>query len=136
LYLQFGHGMMEHTVKLLDAWGGGGVILSPRDLEASQLVRVAAQAGKLGAEPLLDAQCYLHDADHERLTKHAYWQTYRACSTANLLTGSGARDVTAKLRVLSRALGVRRHILPGLLAQAVTEDWFLIHERFIEAGIQ
>jgi hypothetical protein len=126
--------MMDHTVTLLEEWGGGGVILSPRDLEEDQLARVAAQVSEVGAEPLLDPQCYLHDADHRRLTAHTYWKTYKACSTANLVSGSGARAVVAKLRELNRTLGVRRHILPGLLGPAVTEDWFVVHERFLEAG--
>ena len=91
---------------------------------------------KLGAEPLLDPQCYLRDADHARLTKHGYWQTYKARTTSNLLSGSGARDVTARLGALSRAIRAPRHILPGLLAASVSEDWFQIHERFIEAGLQ
>lgn len=136
LYLQFGFGMMDHTSKLLEAWGGGGVILSPRDLEETQLRRVAAQASKLGAEPLLDPQCYMRDADHERLTKHGYFQTYQSSSTANLLSGSGARDVIARLRDLSRSIGATRHILPGLLARSVDEAWFLIHEQFIDAATQ
>jgi hypothetical protein len=88
----------------------------------------------VGAEPLRDPQCYMHDADHARLTQHAYWKAYRASSTANLLSGSGARQVIAKLRELNHALEVPRHILPGLLAHPVDEDWFLIHERFIEAA--
>lgn len=134
LYLQFGYGMMDHTMTLLKEWGGGGVILSPRDLEESQMIRVASAVKSLGAEPLLDPQCYLRDADHARLTNHRYWQTYQACSTATLLGGSGARDVSASLGMLNRALGVRRHILPGLLAQPISEDWFLVHERFIDAG--
>lgn len=128
--------MMDHTVTLLKEWGGGGVILSPRDLEESQLIKTAMAVTLRGAEPLLDPQCYLRDADHARLTQHRYWQTYQASSTANLLSGSGARGVVASLRVLSRAIGAGRHILPGLLAQPVNEDWFLVHERFIEAGDQ
>jgi hypothetical protein len=51
LYLQFGYGMMDHTISLLRTWGGGGVILSPRDLKQGQLIRVAGQARELGAEP-------------------------------------------------------------------------------------
>ena len=89
-----------------------------------------------GAEPLLDPQCYVRDADYARLTQHRYWQTYRACSTSNLLTGSGARDVIASLSELDRALGITRHILPGLLAQPVSNDWFRVQEQFVEAGIQ
>jgi hypothetical protein len=37
LFLQFGFGMMEHCRVLVDEWGGGTVILSPRDLNETQL---------------------------------------------------------------------------------------------------
>jgi hypothetical protein len=134
--LQFGHGMIDHSAILLRAWGGGGVILSPRDLKPSQLGRVAKEARSAGAEPLLDPQCYVHDADHARLTQHDYWKAYRASSTANLLSGLGARQVIATLRALNNALELPRHILPGLLARPVNDDWFAIHERFIEAAHQ
>ena len=89
LYLQFGHGMMDHTARLLKAWGGGAVVLSPRDLKPSQLGRVAKDARSVGAEPLLDPQCYMHDADHAGLTQHAYWKAYRASSFRCLVGRSG-----------------------------------------------
>ena len=136
LYLQFGHGMMDHTAKLLRAWRGGGVILSPRDLEPAQLIKTALVADEAGAEVLLDPQCYVRDADHARLTSHGYWETYKKCSTASLIGGSGARDVVAALGSLSRALQARQHILPGLLAAPVDDDWFTVHENFIDAAIQ
>lgn len=43
LYLQFGHGMMEHSRHLVRSWGGGTVILSPRDLERKQLVKLSEE---------------------------------------------------------------------------------------------
>ncbi|MCP4545374.1 MAG: hypothetical protein GY835_02770 [bacterium] len=135
-YLQFGHGMIEHCRRLLGAWRGGGVILSPRDLIEDQLERVAADARRAGAEPLLDPQCYLHDADHHRLTQHQYWQVYQARSTASLLSGSGARDLIRELGGLSRRLRVERNILPGLLARPVDDSWLSLHEVIIEAGAE
>lgn len=131
LYLQFGFGMMAHANELLDRWRGGGVILSPRDLEATQLVRMASDARKARAEVLLDPQCYAHDADHQRLTRHDYWKIYQANSTAALLTGPGIDAVLQELARLATSLGVQRHILPGLLASEVNEDWLGYHEHVI-----
>jgi hypothetical protein len=136
LYLQFGHGMKKLSRELLDAWSGGGVFLSPRDLDQGQLEQVADAARKAGAEPLLDPQCYVHDADHHRLTEHDYWRKYKAHSTSSLLTGTGCGEVCHELGKLNRHLGVSRHIVPGLLAQPVDRDWLALHEQLIGAARQ
>src|SRR5689334_11376800 len=74
LYLQFGYGMMDHCRSLLSAWGGGTVILSPRDLRHEQLVRLASEIiDTPNGAVLVDPQFYLPHADHERLVAHAYW---------------------------------------------------------------
>jgi len=75
LYLQFGHGMMAHTVELISNWGTGGVILSPRDMTEPQMVRTAEQVKEAGGAVLLDPQCYAYDCDHARLLSHVYWRT-------------------------------------------------------------
>ena len=134
LYLQFGHGMMGLCRELLNAWRAGGVILSPRDLTEDQLARTAADAHAAGAEALLDPQCYVHDADHHRLTKHPYWKVFKSRSTTSLVSGSGARELVRELARLSRGLGVQRHILPGLLARPVDENWLSLHEVIAETG--
>jgi hypothetical protein len=126
--------MMGHTEELLKKWGGGTVILSPRDLEDAQLVKMAEKARKAGGEALLDPQCFLRDADHHRLTKHEYWKTYKACSTSNILTGNGARNLLKTLGELDRRLKLERHILPGLMASEVDKDWLGFHEQMIQAG--
>ena len=41
LHLQFGYGMMDHCRHLVKSWSGGTVILSPRDLERKQLVKLS-----------------------------------------------------------------------------------------------
>lgn len=134
LYLQFGHGMKKLSRDLLDAWRGGGVFLSPRDLDQVQLEQVAKAAHKAGAEPLLDPQCYVHDADHHRLTGHDYWRKYQAHSTGSLLTGTGCGEVLHELGELNRHLGLSRHIVPGLLANPVDRDWLTLHEQLIGAA--
>lgn len=132
MYLQFGWGMMALAKKLLNEWKNSGIILSPRDLEPDQLVRTAKEAQEAGAEVLFDPQCFAHDADHDRLTGHDYWKVYRANSTGALLSGSGVDAVLKELAVLARAMGVTRHILPGMLAERVDDDWLSLHEQVIE----
>ena len=136
LYLQFGHGMMALSEELISLWGEGTVILSPRDLNEDQLERMAGRVSAAGGSALLDPQCYLHDADHERLTTHDYWVTYRGCSTGTLISGSGAKKLLEALGRLDRKLGLARHILPGMLAQQVDDDWFAIHENIVSAAQQ
>lgn len=136
LYLQFGYGMMGISGELLKEWGGGVVILSPRDLETGQMVNMAENARKAGGEVLLDPQCFLRDADHDRLTRHEYWRTYKGCSTSSILTGTGARKLLQRLGALDRTLKVKRHIVPGLLATAVDSDWLTFHEQMIQAALK
>jgi hypothetical protein len=72
-FLQFGYGMMEHCRSLIREWGGGTVILSPRDLTDEQLRRLSRELRSLGGKVLLDPQFYLPHADHQRLCSHSYW---------------------------------------------------------------
>jgi hypothetical protein len=136
LYLQFGYGMMEHTAKLLEEWGDGGVILSPRDLEHAQLGKVATRAHALGAEVLLDPQCFVRDADHYRLVEHDYFKVYQQCSTGSILTGDGAQKVVDAVAGLAETLQTTRFVIPGLLASQIDEDWFRFHEQLIDAAVK
>jgi len=47
LHLQFGFGMMEHCRHLLTEWGGGAVVLSPRDLNDRQLRSLANDVAEI-----------------------------------------------------------------------------------------
>jgi hypothetical protein len=131
LYLQFGHGMMALTRDLLRNWGGGKVILSPRDLDLSQIQRVSADVLSLSGEVLLDPQCYARDADHHRLCGHEYFAIFQSNSSSNLLLGSGAAELLSSLMRLVSTLGVQRYILPGVLGDPVDDLWFALQERFI-----
>lgn len=131
-YLQIGWGMMGHVRELLSDWAEGGAILSPRDMEPQQLVQLAGSVARLGGEPLLDPQCFAHDADHARLNSHDYWQAFRSHSTSALLDGPGTSDVLSRLAALAQQCGITRHILPGILANPVNDDWFAVHDTIIE----
>lgn len=134
LYLQFGHGMMDHTTTLLKEWGDGGVLLSPRDLDDAQLRKMAKRLRKISAEVLLDPQCFVRDADHRRLTEHEYWKVYKDCSTGSIVTGEGAARLIQSLTELNQQLDATRFVIPGLLASEVTNEWCAFHEQLVDAA--
>lgn len=134
LLLQFGYGMMDHSRVLVDAWGGGTVILSPRDLDAGQLDRLAASVTDLpGGRVLLDPQFYLPDADHDRLTSHDFWP--KEYSTGSFWDGDELRGLIAKLAVRNKVLGAAEVILPGTFAERVDDDWVARQSQVIEEEI-
>jgi hypothetical protein len=133
LYLQFGYGMMEHCRHLISNWGGGTVVLSPRDLNDRQLRSLASEiTGIDGGAVLLDPQFYLPHADHERLCSHDYWPTNY--ETGAFFQGSALRELLRKLLDLNQTLGVREIILPGLLATAVDDAWLETERTVLEVG--
>lgn len=133
LYLQFGHGMMAHAKDLLTKWNGeGGLILSPRDLKADQLRKLANDIRRSGAEILIDPQCYVREADHHRLVGHDHWTAIRTHTTSGLLSGSGTGELMAAVERMNADLSTGRRIIPGLLARDVDEDWFAFQSHFIQ----
>lgn len=131
LLLQFGYGMMDHSRSLVEAWGGGTVILSPRDLDAAQLDRLAASIVDLaGGRALLDPQFYLPDADHGRLTSHDFWP--KDYSTGSFWSGDELRRLVRKLVARNEELGSQEIILPGLFAERVDDDWVARQAMVIE----
>ncbi len=130
-YLQFGYGMMEHCRQLLAAWGGGTVILSPRDLTDQQMVRLSAEINGSGdGRVLLDPQFYLPYADHERLCSHDFWP--KDYDTGTFWQGHGATELLSRLTRLNNRLGTASFILPGTLATAISDDWLMTHRSLLE----
>jgi hypothetical protein len=123
LYLQFGYGMMEHCRHLIQEWNGGTAILSPRDLNGSQLIRLATSIHALHhGKVLIDPQFYLPHAEHERLCQHDYWPS--DYSTNAFWQGPSLTELLTKLQQLNLQVGSEAFILPGLLASEVNADWF------------
>lgn len=135
LYLQFGSGMMEHCRHLLAKWGGGTVILSPRDLNAKQLRNFSAHIKRItNGQVLLDPQFYLPHADHVRLCSHEYWPSDYA--TGVFFQGDALRNLVQKLVELNVAIGSSGLILPGLLATTVDDAWLETERAVLEVGRQ
>ena len=133
LYLQCGYGMMQHCRHLISAWRGGTVLLSPRDMNDSQLRTLSSGIADLeGGRVLLDPQFYLPHADHERLCSHEYWPS--DYETGAFFQGNALRDLLRKLVDLNAALGTSEIILPGLLATAVDDEWLETERAVLEVG--
>ena len=133
LLLQFGYGMMDHSRVLVDSWGGGTVVLSPRDLDPLQLARLATSITDLpGGEVLLDPQFYLPNADHDRLTSHDFWPNQYTSGT--FWGGTELRTLVQKLVAKNGSLGCTAMILPGLYAERVDDDWIARQALVVEEG--
>lgn len=121
MYLQFGYGMMEHCRSMIRDWGGGTVVLSPRDLNPLQLNSLASSIRTVGGELLLDPQFYLPYADHERLVSHDYWP--KEYDSGGFWNGTDLATLVSKLRSLNSELGCAKFILPSLFGAPADEDW-------------
>lgn len=131
LYLQFGFGMMDHSRTLLSEWGGGTVILSPRDLKDGQLDRLAAAINRIpDGAVMLDPQFYLPHADHSRLVSHAYWPS--GYTTGAFFAGPQLAQLLYNLKLLNNRLETSEVILPGLLAAEINDDWLAIQRMILE----
>lgn len=129
LYLQFGHGMMDHCRSLVSSWGHGTVILSPRDLNSDQIQRFSRDILASNGKTLLDPQLYNPRANHHRLVEHDYWpEDY----TTGMLTGGPAlARLLGLVKDLNDAALVDAYIIPGLYCSRVDEDWFAVQEAIL-----
>lgn len=133
LHLQFGFGMMEHCRHLLGKWGGGTVVLSPRDLNAGQLRRLAEDVADIdGGKTLLDPQFYVPHADHDRLCSHEFWPDDFA--SGSFFQGADMEFLVRQIVRLNEDLGTEAIILPGMLADPVEDLWLAHHESFLAAA--
>jgi hypothetical protein len=122
MYLQFGHGMMEHCRALLDGWGEGCVILSPRDFTHSQMKGFASDVLRMNGRTLLDSQLYAPRATHHKLHQHAYWPN--DYDTNMMLGGPGLRRMLVELRNLNEETQTWAYIIPGLQCADASDLWF------------
>lgn len=133
LYLQFGHGMMEHCRHLFGAWGGGTAVLSPRDLTDGQLRQLSEDLREGGGgSVLLDPQFYLPHADHERLCAHRYWPD--SYETGVFWQGPALTQLIDEIFALNSELRSSAIILPGLLASRIDDAWLATQAAFLNGA--
>ena len=133
LFLQFGYGMMSLTKDLIESWGGGKVILSPRDLTLNQMSNFTQEISVNNGKVAIDPQFYIPQADHGRLIAHSFWpQDYQ---TALFRRG----EIQSMLRILKTdyndPLQSDFFILPGLMSTTVNEDWYQYNNIIVEEAL-
>jgi hypothetical protein len=134
-YLQFGHGMMGMSKELLTDWGAAsGVVISPRDVKPAQVQKVAHDSFSVGAEPLFDPQCYVHDSNHENLLGHSFYKTFLNAGSGSLFEPQTISEILKHLAESNAKAGIHRHILPGRLADPVDADWFKFQQLIIDSA--
>ncbi len=130
--LQFGHGMMDHSISLCSEWGGGTVILSPRDIKPEWL---ASQAGKIaqveGVRLLFDPQWYVPHANHERLKSHDSFPA--SYDSGTFFGGNDLTRSVASIAAVNLEIGTAAVILPGLLSETVNDEWLERQEQIAAA---
>lgn len=130
MYLQLGHGMMQMSRDLIEEWGGGTAILSPRDLDPKQVLTLANDINDLpDGRVLFDPQFYLPDSDHKRLRSHAHWP--KDYESGAFWSGSQLRDLVARIIELNNELQTPATILPALYGNAIDDDWLMRQEALI-----
>lgn len=135
LFLQFGYGMKNLTIDLAKRWHGASVILSPRDMEPTQLVRWSKEFEKAGVNCYFDPQCYCPKSELKRLTKYSYWD-------CNLNTNlqSNTTYVDQKIENIKHYNDIAKtkaYILPCILSKYddLWENRFILQQkRFIDAA--
>ncbi len=122
LYLQFGYGMMKMSKHLIEKWGGGTVILSPRDLTQTQIYRFSSEINELNGNVVLDPQFYIPRASHERLISHSFWPDNYQTSIFNSV---GVRNMLTLLKnQYNDYIESKFFILPSLFSSSIDEDWY------------
>jgi hypothetical protein len=84
-----------------------------------------------GGDVLLDPQCFAPDCDHKNLLAFPYWQQFCQSPADSFNGGPGTAAVLSRLATLSTDVGVTKVILPGPVANPISEDWFSFIENMI-----
>lgn len=132
LYLQIGHGMMEHCRHLIEKWGDGTVIISPKNMTKEQIIKFSKEIHLLHGSVLIDPQFYVPRTTQHNLQKHSFWPG-DFFNTNTFFTGRGVDDF---LRVLIDdyvlPAGCSALIVPGLLLDdEVNDDWDNINQSIL-----
>lgn len=134
LYIQFGFGMMKMSKNLIQKWGGGSVILSPRDMDYAQMTKFSSEIGKHNGKVVIDPQFYLPRANHDRLVAHSFWPNDYQTAWLN------KEEINKMLLILKNEyndpMESSLFILPSLLTSEVSDDWFNINSLIINESIK
>lgn len=132
LYLQYGFGMLKLSEILCEEWGGGDVILSPRDMNENQMIKLTQNLAKKQSQTMIDPQFYNPRANHHGLVKYDFWPNDYNTS---LFWGTDKFEQMLKLLFeFNQKVGTGKFILPGLHATKADDDFLAIHDSINETG--
>lgn len=134
LFLQFGHGMMKMSRELIQKWGGGVVIFSPRDLKYKQMSKFHSELQAYNGDIVIDPQFYMPRANHERLIAHDFWpQDYQTVLF-------DVNEIQRMLRVLkddyNDPFESLFFILPGHYTSVINKDWYDFNSIIVNEAIR
>lgn len=130
LMLQYGYGMLSLSEELIQDWGGGTVIMSPRDMSISQMETLSNSIINIGGKVLIDPQFYLPRSEHERLNSHSYWPTQY---NTGLFDSNAIRTFINALNVdYNSNLNSSIFIAPGIYSSEIDLTWFDYHNQLIQ----
>lgn len=133
LYLQMGHGMGSLANSLVQKWGEGVVILSPRDQTSEALLSSSKKIKSFGGEVIVDPQFYLPRSNHHRLNHHSYWPTNY--TTSDAISDEVKQMIDSLIVDYNTPLNTSFFILPGCLASKIDDQWCSYHESIVNYGI-
>ncbi|HEY9018631.1 hypothetical protein [Thiomicrospira sp.] len=134
LFIQFGHGMMGHSKKLIEEWGEGTVIISPRDLTIQQIEKFSKSLSKLNGKTLFDPQYYNPRANHKKLTNHTHW--FEDFVTIQLTDQTYISKQLKFIKDLNNDALTYAYIIPSVACEAVDKHWLRVQDIFIHAASQ
>lgn len=130
MMLQFGYGMMGLSQRLIEEWGGGSVILSPRDLSLEQMLNYRDNLTGLNSNLFFDPQFFVPRTDQQNLNGHTYWpEDY---NTIQFGRDSIRRLIGRLNNDYNLPLNTAAFILPSALTDSIDEVWYKFQSIYVE----
>lgn len=130
LFLQFGHNMGSLSLDLIEKWGGGTVIFSPRDQSTTKMIGLSNKLDIVNGCRLVDPQFFDPRANHKELVKHSYWPVSYA--TEMLSEGIKMKEVFEEIRALNDLVLTTAYIIPGTYTTRITPIWIKLQGGFAQ----
>ncbi len=122
LYLQLGHGMMEHCKELISKWNSGTAILSPKNMDLKQMKTLSSNLNANNGSVLIDPQFYIPRSSQKKLYTHSFWPN--DFNTNLFFNGSGINSMI-DLLIQDYVLPTNSSafIIPSLYMSDLNNDW-------------
>jgi hypothetical protein len=129
--LQMGSGMMGHAKDLVSKWGEGELVLSPRDLKEDKMIKFSSDIHNLGGTLCIDPQCFIRNLDHNKLTSHKFWTSFKSVET-NALINASSSPMLSDLKELNDKVGTSKFIVPCIMLDSNDDMYIKVLENLID----